>query len=414
MQSSSEFERRSPGRWLTPDRVAFYSCLVLLADLGFFFIHAYGAYKLRNGHVVAPGWDFAVFWSASYLTIHQGAASAFNGSLIESLALPLQGLTSVNMLTPWVYPPTFLLVVWPFALIPFPLSYPVFVFGGLLFAVRACTRLLESRPPAAFWFAAIAFPPVWIVGSAGQNSFLTIGLIGLGLAWLERRPWLAGLCFGLLAIKPQLGVLIPVALISGRQWRACIAAACTACVFGVVAGAALGFGTYAKFVEAAATFGRDVVEQASDWPWGMPTVFGAARHLGLAPGYAYAAFGVVAAIAVAAVVALWIGHARGPLRAAVLVIASLLCQPYLLSYDLVWMALPIVLLWEDGRRYGGRRGDLPVMVVAWLAPVVFFLPPGWSLGSAMPVVMLALLAVVVRRGCGENKSMKTRYFENKK
>ncbi len=36
---------------------------------------------------------------------------------------------------------------------------------------------------------------------------------------LGRRPVLAGVLFGLAAVKPQLGLLVPVALISARQWR---------------------------------------------------------------------------------------------------------------------------------------------------------------------------------------------------
>jgi len=34
-------------------------------------------------------------------------------------------------------------------------------------------------------------------------------------ALLDRRPWLAACCIGLLAYKPQFGVLIPVALPGG-------------------------------------------------------------------------------------------------------------------------------------------------------------------------------------------------------
>lgn len=47
---------------------------------------------------------------------------------------------------------------------------------------------------------------------------------------LERSALLAGILFGLLTFKPQLGVLLPLALLAGRQWRAFIAAAATAAV----------------------------------------------------------------------------------------------------------------------------------------------------------------------------------------
>jgi len=47
--------------------------------------------------------------------------------------------------------------------------------------------------------------------SGGQNSTWTAALFGGGLSLLERRPLLAG---GLLEL------LIPVALLAGRHWRA--------------------------------------------------------------------------------------------------------------------------------------------------------------------------------------------------
>jgi hypothetical protein len=54
----------------------------------------------------------------------------------------------------------------------------------------------------------------------GQNSTWTPGLFGGGLSLLERRPLLAGGLLGLLIYKLQLGLLIPVALLAGRHWRA--------------------------------------------------------------------------------------------------------------------------------------------------------------------------------------------------
>jgi hypothetical protein len=301
------------------------------------------------------------------------------------------------MLTPWVYPPTFLFVVWPFAWVPFPFACIAFLLAGLLFVTFATRRLLGSGVPAMFWFAAAAFPPVWAAVICGQNSFMTAGLMALGLAWLDRRPLWAGVCFGLLAIKPQLAVLVPVALVLGGRWRAFAAAACTALGLCLVAGAALGFDTYAKFFETAAAFSRYVIEKAPLWPSGMPTVFGAANRMGLSVGLAYAIHAAVAAIAVAAMAGLWVRNARATLRAAGLLIASLLCQPYLMAYDLVWMGLVLLLLWQDSMTHAWRRGEVTVMVVAWLSPVVFLVPSTWPVGNAMPAVMLALLAVIVMR-----------------
>ena len=52
------------------------------------------------------------------------------------------------------------------------------------------------------------------------KQYLDGGLFGGGLSLLERRPLLAGGLLGLMIYKPQLGLLIPVALLAGRHWRA--------------------------------------------------------------------------------------------------------------------------------------------------------------------------------------------------
>jgi hypothetical protein len=205
-------------------------------------------------------------------------------------------------------------------------------------------------------------------------------------------------------IKPQLGVLIPIALAFSRRWSTFVAAACTASLLCLAAGAALGFDAYVRFFESATHFGQYVAEKMPVWPKGMPTVFGAAHRMGVSVGYAYAIHGAVAAIAVIGMSLLWIRNARDTLRAAALGIASLLCQPYLMSYDFVWMELSLLLLLRDGMRHGWRPGELAVMIVTWLSPIVFLLPGRWPVGNAMPVVMLALLAVIVMRGRGEAAS----------
>ncbi|PAJ80611.1 hypothetical protein CJO66_21800 [Burkholderia ubonensis] len=415
MQTSPEPNAAAPGRWLTRDRVMFYAGLVLIADLVFLFIRVWGAYVLHHPYFGALGWDFAVFWSASSLSIQHGAASAFDWTLLARIARPLQGSTSnaAALPTPWVYPPPFLLVVRPLAWLPFIWSYIVFLVAGLALAAWSCARIVKARAPAAFWFVALAFPAAWIAGAAGQNSFLTAALMGFGLAALRRRPGLAGVCFGLLAIKPQLAIAIPVALLCGRQWRAFAAAAIAAGVFCVVAGALLGFDTYARFFDSASAFGTYIADRAAMWPTGMPTVFGAARRAGLTTDHAFALHGTVATLAIAAVAMLWVKQARYELRAAALAAASLMGPPYLLSYDFVWLALPLLYLWKDGARHGWRHGDLPVMVAAWVSPAIFFLPAGWQAGNVMPVVMLALLAVIVRRtGVGGDVAVRSIAQEN--
>jgi len=77
-------------------------------------------------------------------------------------------------------------------------------------------------------FVALGSPAALWNFTAGQNGFLTAALIGGALVLMQRRPWLAGVCLGLLSYKPQFGLLFPVALVAAAQWRVIGAGAFTA------------------------------------------------------------------------------------------------------------------------------------------------------------------------------------------
>src|SRR5258707_10279692 len=77
-----------------------------------------------------------------------------------------------------------------------------------------------AMPGQGTLLLALAAPAVFINAVGGQNGTWTAALFGGGLGLLERRPLLAGGLLGLLIYKPQLGLLIPVALLAGRHWRA--------------------------------------------------------------------------------------------------------------------------------------------------------------------------------------------------
>ncbi|MEI4594850.1 glycosyltransferase 87 family protein, partial [Klebsiella pneumoniae] len=78
---------------------------------------------------------------------------------------------------------------------------------------------------------------------------LTAALIGFGMALLKRKPALAGLCLGLLAYKPQFGVLIPLALVAGGHARAFAAAALTVALMAILTTALYGVEVWQAFAD---------------------------------------------------------------------------------------------------------------------------------------------------------------------
>ena len=108
---------------------------------------------------------------------------------------------------------------------------------------------------------------------------------------LPRRPILSGILFGLLAYKPQFGLLIPVALLVAGQWRAMIAAGLT--VIALTAAATLAFGTdiWWAFAASTETSRKLLLEQGDVGFEKLQSVFAAIRLWGGGVPLAYACAG---------------------------------------------------------------------------------------------------------------------------
>ena len=213
---------------------------------------------------------------------------------------------------------------------------------------------------------------------------------------MERRPILGGLLFGALSFKPQLGLLIPIALAAGGRWRAFAAAAASS--LGLLTGALLLFGPRTFDAFFAASRAKAAELQAGALAWGkFQSLFGALRQLGVAPGPA-GALQVLTAIAAAALVAwAWRSRAELPAKAALLAGATLLATPYLLDYDLTLLILPLAWLGARGAARGFAPWEKAFLALAYVSPLAcraFALSAGVN---PQPLIVLALVALVARR-----------------
>src|SRR5262249_15252789 len=152
---------------------------------------------------------------------------------------------------------------------------------------------------------AVAFPAVFVNLGHGQNGLLTAALLGGALALLEARPILAGLLFGLLAYKPQFGLMIPLALVAGGYWRTIAAAAVTGALVVVATLASFGPETWHAFF-ASTGFSRTVLLETGDVGWHkMQSVFAWVRMWGGSVTLAYAVQGAVTLALAGASIWLW-------------------------------------------------------------------------------------------------------------
>jgi hypothetical protein len=330
--------------------------------------------------------DFITYWSASYLSLQGHPTAAFDlaqNDAVQRLAVPVS-----SKIYPWHYPPTYQLLILPLALLPYLPAYLGFIALSLIAYLLALRRLLDW-PDATYLL--LAFPGAFICFLHGQNSLFTAALFALAVSATARKRLIAGICFGLLAYKPQLGLLVPVALLAAGQWSAFAAAALTVVGFAGIATAVFGFPLWRAFFQHTAMV-RSIMERGLV-PWEkMPTAFVFLGWMGVPQELAYAGQIAVAMAAAGIVFLAWRRQGPSLLAVAVLVSASLLVWPYVFDYELAILAVPLAIVAADMARRGVARWEPPVLLVLYFAPL---LTTGLAKLTHVQAGFLELLAVLL-------------------
>jgi hypothetical protein len=265
--------------------------------------------------------------------------------------------------------------------------------------IRAIVPVATTRPDVLL--AAFAFPAVFVNIGHGQNGFLTATLLGAGLCLLERRPAVAGVLIGLLAYKPQFGVLIPLALLAAGRWTA-IATACATVAMLVVATVTLMGAEVWQAFAASTRFTQQVVLEQGALGWEKAqSIFAAARLWGANVPLAYALQVALALVLAATIAWLWRSAASFELKAAALASACLLATPYVLDYDLVVLAVAIAFFVRDGLSRGFRDYEVSMLAAAWFMPILARTVAGTTGIPLGLITLLGLYAMLLRRARAE-------------
>jgi alpha-1,2-mannosyltransferase len=250
---------------------------------------------------------------------------------------------------------------------------------------------VRNRPDPLWLLLALAFPAVFVNLGHGHNGFLTAALIGTALAVLDRRPWLAGILFGLLIYKPQFGLLVPLVLVATGRWRAVAAALGTVAALLLITTLAFGVPVWEAFL-ASAHFTRTIVLEAGETGWHkIQSVFAWVRMWGGPVALAYAVQSAVTLMLAAAVVWLWRLRVDFAVKAAALIIAAILATPYSLDYDMTALAPAIAFLAVHGLRHGFAAYEKTALAALWLVPLV---ARAVAEATLMPLGVLAMAGVL--------------------
>ncbi len=380
------WQRLRSGDWLTPARARGY-CLILLAVCAIAmvgWIAVSDGLIDRNGKPI--GTDFSNVYAAGTLTWQGRSADAYAPALQHAAEKAVFGGREVPFFG-WHYPPFFFAIAALVAVLPYAWGLAVWLAASLA-AYLAVMRAILPRPETLL--IAIAFPAIFVNIGHGQNGFFTAALLGGALHLIDRRPWIAGLLIGLLAYKPQFGVLIPIALVASGRWRCICAAAATIAVLVAVSMATLGSGVWHAFADST-NFTQTVVLEQGGTGWEkIQSLFSAARMWGAGVHVAYA-IQIALALTLAATIAwLWQSDAAFELRASALATASLLATPYVLDYDLVALSVAIAFFARHGLKHGFHDYEISVLAAAWIMPL---LSRGVAGVTGIPLGLLALLAL---------------------
>ncbi len=434
-------ENLRAGAWVTRERMRLVAGLILafaLIGVVFLVVTSDG----RNDRFGRPlGTDFSNVYAAGAYVLDGEASAPFDPhrQYVREQAIfgkdtPFYG---------WHYPPFFLGLAALLALMPYALALAVWQGVTLvlyLISIRAILLIpptlageggqrnwpgggalqgteltppdsaFQAEPPSPFrggikneWLLlALAYPAVFINLGHGHNGFLTAALFAGGLVLIDRRPWVAGILFGCLAYKPQFGLLIPLVLAASGRWRVFASAAFTVAALALLVTLAFGADVWSAFL-ASTKFTRTIVLEQGATGWHkIQSVFSVVRMWGGGIPFAYAAqIATMLAVAVA-LVWLWRSRAEFALKAAALLIGTVLATPYSLDYDLMLLAPAIAFAAVDGIARGFAPWQKTILALLWLVPLV---ARTLALATLIPLavpLMLVTFAFILHRAIVDN------------
>jgi Glycosyltransferase family 87 len=336
--------------------------------------------------------DFANFW--------MGGKAAWSGDFGVLFDRTQHGPEVARMvgipssILAWSYPPTALMFFAPFGLLPYGLACAVWTLLGLVVFYAAAGGFGDRRLDWRVLLGLVFVPGVFLCVSYGQTALITSAILWFGLDLARLRPVLAGALLGLFVVKPQLGILLPVALLGLGAWRAILATAVFAAGYLAITFALFGLEPWLLFwtvtlpQQVAWLIGCPIGPQMTELiacpngPQMILSVLDMLAGLGVPVRLAYGLQFALTLGVMATTFVLMRWEVNPNLRFLGFGAAVMLATPYVLSYELVLIALAVVRVLHD-----------PDAMARLGANAVTGLVIGTTLGMMFLVTMLVRVGV---------------------
>lgn len=377
--------------WLTQKRLQIYPWLFIAAYITIYIWESTGIGMFdRTGKYI--GYDFLCFYTASGKVLSGDVSGIYDICKFHEFEQQIVGQVAYNGLLPWFYPPFFLMFISPLAILPY---LPSLCFW-LTITLAGYIAVVHKIAPHPYTVSlALAFPATFQNFGYAQNGFLSAFLMGTGLLLLGRRPVAAGVMLGLLAYKPQLALLVAIALIAARMWLAFTTACVTVIVLMISSAALYGIESWQAFYNTLPLLQLWMNSGAGLWEK-MQTIFAFARLTGLDALFAYGLQSIFSIGAMVVVAWVWYRHIF-PMAYVILIASVFLVTPYAMIYDLTIAGLAIAWYSWHAFHHGWMQGEKAVLVLAWLTPLFSTIIAKFISIQLEPIILLAIIILAVRR-----------------
>jgi hypothetical protein len=352
----------------------------------------FAAYVYMCAQAVATGGqtfkygDFYALWQSGVIARDGAPALDYDADALHARQVEMG--QNPHAYNPFPYPPTLLLALTQLGGLSEGAAYALFMIPSFAFYLFA---MIGGRWRDWRWaLGACVAPASGITIISGQTGFLSGALMIGGLRLAASRPVLSGVLFGLLTFKPQLGVLIPFALVAAGLWRTILAACATFVILVILSSLAFGLDIWLVWGHSIVDYGARFTPVFEY----MPTILANAMMLGATKSVAVAAQ-LCVSIPVIAIV--WRAFRAGPSprACALLLVGSFLATPHAFNYDMPMMTSAA--LWYVIARHDAAQsldvGEIVSLVLALILPSLMLALRGSGIVTSFAPEMLLFFLI---------------------
>ena len=285
------------------------------------------------------------------------------------------------------YPPHSLPLLAPFGAFPYRLGFAMWAFGSAI-AYFSVFRRVSFSGDSSIKLLVLMSPAVLISFFWGQTGMWVAALLGGGLILMPRKPLVAGVFFGILTVKPQIGLLLAPVLLFGGHYKVIIAATATTMLMVAVSVALYGLEPWTIYLTDTLRYQSELLERSVGvFDYMVLTPYRSLILLGISKSAAMAVHILVMATIVAVVAHMSIRKDEWTRIASALLIGTAFMSPYFVVYDLVILGLGMMFGWAYFS--ASTKNLLVASIFLALSPTLFVtgLPPTIT---ALPTAIILL------------------------